>query len=115
MPIKTVIQRTSLVAKYVADCTHAGLQSTAAAATAGTELAGGSPPYARKPVQWNAPAASAATAAPVTFDVASGSTVMSASLWDALVGGNYRDGLDVPTQGLSSQGSYTLTVSYAQS
>ena len=114
MPIQTVLERNSLVTKYTTDNTHAALQSTVAATTLGTELAGGAPAYARKVLAWAAAAASTSSATQVTFDVASGSTVASVALFDALTVGNYRDGVNVTSQSFSSQGSYAVTPSYTQ-
>lgn len=109
MPIQTVFERNSLVAKYTADATHAALQTTAAAATAGTEVTGGAPAYARKALAWAAPAASASTATQVTFDVPAATSVASVALFNALTVGTYVDAVTVTTQTFASQGTYAVT------
>ena len=114
MAIQTVTQRNNLAAAYGTNATHAALYSTVPGATAGTELSGGSPAYARKALSWSAPSNSAITAT-VTFDVASGSTVAGAGVHTAITGGTYLDGAAVTSQPFSSQGTYQLTLTYTQS
>ena len=114
MAIQTVTQRNTLAQAYGNAATHAALYSTVPAGTAGTELTGGSPAYARKPLTWSAPSASAITVT-VTFDVASGSPVAGAGVHTALVAGTYLDGGAVTSQNFSSQGTYQLTLTYTQS
>ena len=109
MPIQTLFERNSLVTKYIADATHGALQSTVAAATAGTELTGGAPAYARKALAWAAAAASASTATQVVFDVAASLTVASVALFNALTVGTFIDAVNVTSQTFSSQGTYAVT------
>ena len=73
MAIQTAAMRNALVDAYKGQATYAALYSTAPAASAGTELTGGS--YARKAVSWGATTNSASTATAIVFDVPSGATV----------------------------------------
>lgn len=113
MPIQTVTQRNSLATAYGAAATHAALYSTVPGASAGTELSGGAPAYARKPLTWGAAAASAITAS-VTFDVPSGATVAGTGFHTALTAGTYLDGVSVTSQAFASQGTYQVTYTYTQ-
>lgn len=114
MAIQTVTQRNNLATAYGAAATHAALYTTAPSSTAGTEVTGGSPAYARKALSWSAPSASAITAT-VTFDVPSGTTVAGAGVHTAATAGTYLDGSSVTSQSFASQGTYTLTLTYTQS
>lgn len=115
MPIQTVTQRNTLVDAYKAAATHVALYSTAPGASPGTELSGGSPAYARKVSNWGATSNSAATASPAAFDVPSGATVAGAGFHTALTAGTYLDGASLTSQAFSSQGTYTVTLTYTQS
>jgi hypothetical protein len=114
MAIQTVTMRNALVDAYKAQATHAALYSTVPAGTAGTELSGGSPAYARKALSWGATSASSSSVT-VTFDVGSGSTVAGAGVHTAITGGTYLDGAGVTSQAFASQGTYQLTLTYTQS
>lgn len=85
------------------------LYSTAPTTSAGTELTGGTPAYARKATAWTAqPANPISTTG--TFDVASGSTVAGTGFHSAATAGNYLDGVALTSQTFSSQGTYAATV-----
>lgn len=114
MAIATVTQRNSLAAAYGAAATHAALYTTAPGASAGTEVTGGAPAYARKALSWSAPSASAVTAT-ATFDVPSGATVVGTGFHTALTGGTYLDGVSVTSQAFASQGTFQVTYTYTQS
>jgi hypothetical protein len=59
--------------------------------SAGTEVTGGSPAYARKAITWNAAASGLKQiAAAVTFDVPAGTTVVAVQLWSASTAGTSR-------------------------
>jgi hypothetical protein len=113
MAIQTVTQRNSLATAYGAAAPYAALYTTVPGATAGTEVAGGSPAYARKQCVWGTAVNSAVTVT-VTFDVPTGTTVMGAGLHSAVTGGNYLDGGAVTSQAFNSQGTYSLTITYTQ-
>lgn len=114
MAIQTVTQRNNLATAYGAAATHAALYTTAPGASAGTEVSGGSPAYARKALSWGAASASAVSAT-VTFDVPTGTTIVGAGVHTALTAGTYLDGATVTSQAFASQGTYTLTLTYTQS
>lgn len=114
MAIQTVTQRNNLAQAYGTNATFAALYTTVPGATAGTEVTGGAPAYARKSLTWSAPSNSAVTVTPV-FDVPSGTTVAGAGLHTAVTAGTYLDGGAVTSQAFASQGTYTLTITYTQS
>lgn len=114
MAIQTVTMRNLLVDAYKAAALYGALYTTVPAGSAGTEVTGGAPAYARKSLAWSATAASASTATPV-FDVPSGTTVAGAGVHSAVTAGTYYDGGAVTSQAFASQGTYTLTITYTQS
>lgn len=114
MPIQTAVQRNNAAGGYTAAATHAALYSTVPGATAGTELTGGSPAYARRPLTWSLNGSGVGTATPTAFDVASGATVAGAGVHTAITAGTYLDGTSVASQSFSSQGTYALTLTYTQ-
>ena len=114
MAIQTATQRNNLATAYAAAATHAALYSTVPAGTAGTELTGGSPAYARKALSWGSPTDGVVSATAAVFDVAAGSTVAGAGLHTDISAGTYLDGAAVTSQAFASQGTYTLTITYTQ-
>lgn len=114
MAIQTATQRNNLATAYGVAATHAALYTTAPGASAGTEVSGGSPAYARKAITWGAASASAVSGT-VTFDVPTGTTVVGAGVHTAITAGTYLDGATVTSQAFASQGTYTLTLTYTQS
>jgi hypothetical protein len=108
--------RSGLANQYGVLAAFAALYSTVPGASAGTELTGGSPAYARKAPVWAGAGATNTNSFPgVTFDVASGSTVAGAGFHSAVTAGNYMDGGSLTSQAFSSQGQYQLSGSYTQS
>lgn len=87
---------------------YAGLQTTAAAATAGTEVVGTG--YARQPLTWAPGAVDGVVTASATFTVPPNVTVNSAFLTTALTGGTFRRAVDVSYAQQTSAG--TLTVNF---
>jgi hypothetical protein len=114
MALQTASIKNSLAERYAALGAFAALYSTVPGASAGTELSGGTPAYARKALTWGA-AADGKVTATATFDVPSGATVAGAGIHSAATGGTYLDGGAVTTQAFSSQGTYTLTLTFTQS
>jgi hypothetical protein len=114
MAIQTATQKNTLATSYGTAATHAALYTTAPGASAGTEVTGGSPAYARKAISWGAASGGVITAT-VTFDVPTGVTVVGAGVHTALTAGTYLDGGSVTSQAFASQGTYTLTLTYTQS
>jgi hypothetical protein len=111
--VQTVTQKNTLATAYGNAATHAALYSTVPGASAGTELTGGSPAYARMALTWSA-ASNGVITVTVTFNVASGSTVAGAGVHTALTAGTYLDGAAVTSQAFASQGTYALTLTYTQ-
>jgi hypothetical protein len=109
MAFNTATAKNNAVVGYTTPATHAALYSTVPGASAGTELTGGTPAYARKPITWAA-AANGVQTATVTFDVKAGDTVLGAGLHTAITGGTYLDGGGVTSQNFATQGTYTLTI-----
>jgi len=107
--------RENLAIAYGNSATHAALFTTApTGTTAGTEVTGGSPAYARKALSWTAGAVDGSVTATATFDVPAGATVAGAGLYTAITGGTYLDGATVTSQAFAAQGTYTLTITYTQ-
>jgi hypothetical protein len=114
MAIQTASMKNSLATAYKNAATYAALYTTVPAGSAGTEVTGGSPAYARKPLTWGAPSNGVITAT-ATFDVPTGVTVAGAGIHDAATAGNYLDGGAVTSQAFSSQGTYALTLTFTES
>lgn len=114
MAVQTAAMRNILADAYGAAADYGALYTTAPGASAGTEVTGGSPAYARKALTWGA-AASSATSAVATFDVPSGTTVVGAGVHTALTAGTYLDGGTVTSQAFASQGTFEITFTYTQS
>jgi hypothetical protein len=70
--------------------THASLHSGDPGTTGANELAGGTPPYSRKAITWNAAAAGERTnSVQMDFDVPPATTVYWIGLWTAATAGTY--------------------------
>ncbi|MBP1241726.1 hypothetical protein ABID92_000446 [Frigoribacterium sp. PvP120] len=114
MALQTTALKNSLADRYAALALFGALYATVPGANPGTELSGGSPAYARKPLTWGT-AANGATTASATFDVPAGSTVAGAGVHSALTNGNYLDGIAVTSQSFSTQGQMTVAFTFTQS
>lgn len=111
--IQTATMKNTVASAYAAAATHAALYSTAPGASQGTELNGGSPAYARKALSWGSPSNGVIAASPVVFDVPSGATVAGGGVHStATPGAGYLDGAALTSQPFSSQGTYTLTITF---
>lgn len=108
MPIQTTTKKNSMAVAYGSDTDHGALFTTAGGATAGTEVTGGTPPYARKPLVWSAPTNGVITAS-ATFDVPAGTTVRGTGLFTELTGGVYLDGNAVTETTFTVQDTVTVT------
>lgn len=115
MAIATAQQRETLAVAYGTAATHGALYTTAPGGTAGTEVTGGSPAYARKPLTWAAGTVDGVVTATATFDVPAGTTVVGVGLHTALTGGTYLDGVTVTSQAFATQGTYAVTFTFTQS
>lgn len=117
MSIQTVAGRNLMATAYSTQVGKYGaLSTTAPGATAGTEVSGGSPAYARIAPTWGTAASSAITASsPLAFNVPAGTTVVGYEHYDAATAGNYLDGCSITSQTFGSQGTYSVTPTYTQS
>lgn len=115
MAIQTSTMKNTLSDAYKGAATHAALYTSAPTSTQGTEATGGSPAYARKSLSWGSSSAGVVSASAVTFDVASGQTIVGAGVHSsATVNTAYLDGASVTSQAFASQGTYQLTLTYTQ-
>lgn len=109
MSIQTAAMKNALATAYDVAASHVALYTTVPGGSAGTEVTGGSPAYARKAITWGAPS-NGVISGTVTFDVPAGTTVVGAGVHDAVSAGNYLDGAAVTSQAFATQGTYALTV-----
>lgn len=114
MAIQTATQKNTLATAYGGAATYGALYTTAPGGSAGTEVSGGSPAYARKALTWGSASGGVVTAT-ATFDVPSGTTVVGAGVHTAVSAGTYLDGVTVTSQAFASQGTYAVTFTYTQS
>jgi hypothetical protein len=115
MAIQTATQRTTLATAYSTPITYIALATTTPSGTAGTEVSGGSPAYARKAANWGTASASVIVASPTAFDVPASTTVVGINMMSAITAGTYLDGATVTSQAFASQGTYTVVATYTQS
>jgi phage gp46-like protein len=108
MAIQTATMRTHLADRYGDEALYGALYTTAPGASAGTEVTGGSPAYARKALTWSTASASASSVT-VVFDVPAGTTVVGAGVHTAVTAGTYLDGVAVTSQAFATQGTYSVT------
>lgn len=109
--------KSALATTYKTTATHAAIYTSAPSSTeGGTEPTAGSPAYARKPITWGT-VTNGVVSATVTFDIPTSTTVSHAGVHSAVSGtGNFLDGGALSSsQVFSSQGTYTLTLTYTQS
>lgn len=111
MALQTSTIKNALATAYGTTALYAALYTTVPAGSAGTEVTGGSPAYARKSVSWGAPVNGVSTAV-VTFDVPAGTTVVGGGVHTLASGGSYLDGGSVSSQTFASQGTYALTLTF---
>lgn len=91
--------------------TYFSLHSVDAPTDFTTELAGGSPAYARKAAVWAAASGGSMskTAGNPVFDIEGGDTVKSVGFASAVTGGTFYGVADVTDEAFGGQGTYTLT------
>lgn len=112
MAIQTTAEKNALATKYGTDAAYGALFTAFTAPGPGTEVTGGSPAYARKPLTWGAPSNGVITAS-ATFDVPA-CTVVGTGVYSAVTGGTYLDGNAVTTQTFSTEDTVTVTFTYTQ-
>jgi len=110
MAIQTVAEKNSLATKYAADALYGALFTTAPSSTAGTEVTGGTPAYARKALTWGAASGGVVTAS-ATFDVPA-CTVVGTGVYAALTAGTYLDGNTVTSVTFATQDTVTVTFTF---
>lgn len=115
MAIQTAQGKENLAVAYGTNATYGALYTTAPGATAGTEVTGGAPAYARKALTWAAGTVDGIVTATATFDVPTGISVVGVGVHTAVTAGTYLDGATVTTQAFASQGTYTVTFTFTQS
>ena len=115
MAIQTAQGKENLAVAYGTSAAFGALYTTAPGATAGTEPTGGTPAYARKALTWAPGTVDGVVTATATFDVPTGTTIVGAGVHTALTGGTYLDGATITSQAFSSQGTYTLNLTFTQS
>lgn len=113
MAIQTTTQRNTLVTAYTGAALYGALYTTAPGGSAGTEVTGGSPAYARKSLSWSAASAGSSTVT-VTFDVPASTTVVGAGVHTAVTAGTYLDGQSITSQAFATQGTFQVTFQYNQ-
>lgn len=107
MAIQTTTKKNSMATAYGSDATYGALFTTAGTATPGTEVTGGAPAYARKPLVWSAPTNGVITAT-ATFDVPA-CTVKGTGVFTAVTAGTYLDGNAVTDAIFAGQDTVTVT------
>lgn len=109
MTINTNVMKETLAIAYGTTAAYGALYTTTPGGSAGTEVTGGSPAYARKPLSWTAGASDGAVSVTATFDVPAGTTVVGAGLHSAVTAGTYYDGAAVTSQAFATQGTFAVT------
>ena len=113
MAIASIYGKNSLAAKYAAEAAYGALYTTVPGASAGSEVAGGTPAYARKPLSWSAPASGVITASAV-FDIPAGTTVLGSGVHTAATGGSYVDGKAEEAASFPIQDTVTVTFTFTE-
>lgn len=123
MSLQTATIKNTLATAYGTAATHAAAYTTVPGGSQGTEVAGGSPAYARKAISWGTagavgplgaglqPATAGVSYAQVVFDIPAAATVVGAGVHTAITAGTYLDGAAVTSQNFATQGTYTLNLS----
>lgn len=114
MAINTAAMKNALATSYGTTAAYGALYTTTPGGSAGTEVSGGSPAYARKALTWST-ASGGVTSVTVTFDVPTSTTVVGAGVHSAVTAGTYYDGAAVTSQAFASQGTYTITFTFTES
>lgn len=107
MAIQTAAEKNSLATKYGTDAAYGALFTAITLPGPGTEVTGGSPAYARKPLTWGAPSNGVITAS-ATFDVPA-CTVVGTGVYSAATAGTYIDGNTVASVTFPTQDTVTVT------
>lgn len=103
--------RDAQVMVFVGKAKMAALFTDDPKSSAGTEVSGGSPAYARKAVSWSGGSTGSAQTT-LTFDLPAGTTVKSVGFFDS--SGVWVGSIDITDQQFSGQGQLTIQVTYLQ-
>ena len=88
---------------------YGSLHTAAPGSTGASEVAGGSPAYARKSLTWSAAANGSKTLSNTpTFDIPASTTVAYLGLWSAASGGTYYGYITVTSEVYAAQGTYQI-------
>jgi hypothetical protein len=109
---RTNTLKVALATAYGNAINKVSLHSGDPGSTGASEISGGSPAYARITPPTPTLNGTGQMSFQVTFNVAAGTTVGGAGLWDG--SSNFLDGGTVTPVVYASQGTYTLTVTYQQ-
>lgn len=115
MAIDSTAMKNLLADAYKGAALYGALYSAmGSAGSAGTEISGGSPAYARKAWSWGSSSGGVVSATGAVFDVGSGTTVVGLGMHSAVTAGTYYDKVAITSQVFASQGTYTVTPTYTQ-
>jgi hypothetical protein len=112
MALQTVSIKNDLATAYATATPYVALATSAPGGSAGTEVTGGSPAYARVATNWGSAASGVVVGAPAAQNVPASTTVVGVNLMSAITAGTYKDGASVTSQTFSSQGTYTVTPTF---
>ena len=104
--------RENQAAAFAARATHALLQTTAANTSFGTEVTGGTPAYARKPLTWAPGAVDGTVTASATFDLPANVAPLSAAYATALTGGTFVDAANIAVTAVNIQSTLVLNFTH---
>lgn len=114
MAIKSAQQRENLAIYYGTVAMYVAATTTAPGSTTGTEVSGGSPAYARKPVTWAAGSVDGVITGSVVLDIPASTNVRGIEVFSALTGGTYLDGFDCVADFIA-QGQLSVSITFTQS
>jgi hypothetical protein len=102
--------KNALLTGFAGQAAFASLHTADPGTTGTTEVAGGTPAYARKTITWGTPASgSVTTGGALVFDVPGSTTITHLGYWTAATGGTFLGSraLDA-SQSFATQGTYTV-------
>lgn len=115
MAIATSQGKENLAVAYGTNAAYASLHSADPGTTGASEIAGGSPAYARKALTWAAGTVDGVVTASVTFDVPASVGITHAGIWTAASGGTFLDKVVAAYSSQTAQGTLTVNFTYTQS
>lgn len=116
MAISTNALKETLSTSYGTAAAYMSLHSADPGTTGTSEISGGSPAYARKPVTWTPGTSDGVnTATAVVFDLPPGTAVTHVGVWSAVTGGTFLDKAAMSVSSQASQATVTVNASFTQS